>query len=220
MTVLEFRIKFVSDRHEPDLIVNVQDGDTMETVVRQVCQAKRISQSKRLRILCAGRELYADDLASNAPAKVLHCMVTDIEPHRPEPAPQRKVVPPTPPVVEQPPVDWLDVVDPGTVLMWIFGSILALLWLLFMFYANMFDKTSVVMLVMMTVAFLIPCLLSYLPCPAFLQPQPARTAHGSSGTYDPATGRSTAVPANAAWLRHPYEGEIPPRPPARVQPGS
>ncbi len=30
----------------------------------------------------------------------------------------------------------LDVVDPGTVLMWIFGSILALLWLLFVFYCK------------------------------------------------------------------------------------
>lgn len=30
----------------------------------------------------------------------------------------------------------LDVVDPGTVLMWIFGSILALLWLLFVFYGK------------------------------------------------------------------------------------
>ncbi|EFJ50883.1 hypothetical protein VOLCADRAFT_120535 [Volvox carteri f. nagariensis] len=151
MAALEFRIKFVSDRHEPDFIAHVQDGDTMEAVVQQVCKAKHIPQTKRLRILCAGRELYADDLASKAPGRVLHCIVTDTEPQQPEPAPQRKAVQPPPPVVEQqPPVDWLDVVDPETVLMWIFGSILALLWLLFMFYANMFDKTSIVMLVMMT----------------------------------------------------------------------
>ncbi|GLI58726.1 hypothetical protein VaNZ11_000479 [Volvox africanus] len=220
MSKLEFKIKFVSDRHEPDLIVHVQDGDTMDAVVQQVCQAMHIPQTKRLRILCAGRELYADNLVSKAPAKVLHCMMTDTEPQRPEPAPQRKVLPPTPPVAEQPPMDWLDVVDPGTVLMWIFGSILALLWLLFVFYANMFDKTSVVMLVMMTVAFLNPCLLSYVPCPAFLQPQPARATHVSSEPYNPAIGRSTAVPANVAWQRHLYEGEIPPRPPARVPPGS
>ncbi|GLC45030.1 hypothetical protein PLESTM_001679100 [Pleodorina starrii] len=146
--------------------------------------------------------------------------MTDTEPQRPEPVPQRKVVQPPPPVVEQPPVDWLDVVDPGTVLMWIFGSILALLWLLFSLYSNMFDKTSVVMLIMMTVAFLIPCLLSYLPCPMFLQPQPSRPASGPYNMYDPATGRSTAVPANATWQRHPYDGDIPPRPAARVRPGS
>jgi hypothetical protein len=30
----------------------------------------------------------------------------------------------------------LEVVDPGTVLMWIFGSILALLWLMFVFYGE------------------------------------------------------------------------------------
>jgi hypothetical protein len=30
----------------------------------------------------------------------------------------------------------LDVMDPGTVLMWIFGSILVLLWLLFLFYGE------------------------------------------------------------------------------------
>lgn len=34
----------------------------------------------------------------------------------------------------------LDMVDPGTVLMWIFGSILALLWLLYLFYGALDAK--------------------------------------------------------------------------------
>ncbi|PNH02606.1 hypothetical protein TSOC_011401 [Tetrabaena socialis] len=180
--------------------------------------AKSLPPGQHVRILCSGRELYADDSVTKPAARVLHCMLTDVEPQRPAPAPLRKVVqPPPPPVVEQPPVDWLDVVDPGTVLMWIFGSILALLWLLFVFYAHMFDRTSVVLLVMMTVAFLIPCVLSYLPWPTFLQP--ARAAPGPYDTYDPATGMSTAMAGQAAWQRHPCGGDIPPRPSAR-RPGS
>ncbi len=84
--------------------------------------------------------------------------------------------------------------------------------------AHMFDRTSVVMLVMMTVAFLIPCVLSYLPWLGALQPQPQQRP-GPPGPYDPAYGRSTAV-QNGGWQRHPYAGDIPPRPPARVRPGS
>ncbi len=38
----------------------------------------------------------------------------------------------------------LDVVDPGTVLMWIFGSILALLWLLFIFSGEWVGTSPVV----------------------------------------------------------------------------
>ncbi|KXZ47425.1 hypothetical protein GPECTOR_35g863 [Gonium pectorale] len=228
----DYRVKFVSDVHEPDLVVKAGAGDLVEVVIQQVRRAKQIPPNRHLRILCAGRELYYDDPVSKATARVLHCIVTDTQPQRPAPAPvqvappQPSQLPPQPPpqpVVEQPPVDWLDVVDPGTVLMWIFGSILALLWLLFVFYAHMFDRTSVVMLVMMTVAFLIPCVLSYLPWPTFLQPQPAVRppgAHGPYDVYDPATGRSTAVAGPGAWHRHPYDGDIPPRPPARVRPPS
>lgn len=38
----------------------------------------------------------------------------------------------------------LEVVEPGTVLMWIFGSILALLWLLFVFYGESSAISSMV----------------------------------------------------------------------------
>ncbi len=82
--------------------------------------------------------------------------------------------------------------------------------------AHMFDRTSVVMLCMMTVAFLIPCALSYVPWP-FLQPQLARPYASHA---DPALGRSTAVHTPSAAQRHAYAGDIPPRPAARVGPGS
>ncbi|KAG2491298.1 hypothetical protein HYH03_010304 [Edaphochlamys debaryana] len=226
--LIEFRIKS-SDTHEPDTMVSVRPGDFVERIIAQVREARALPPNKHLRVLCAGKELYADDPVAKAPTRVLHCLVTDTQPQRqapPPPQPRKPApAPAPPPVVEQPPVDWLDVVDPGTVLMWIFGSILALLWLLFVFYAHMFDRTSVVMLVMMTVAFLIPCVLSYLPWPTFLQPQPlgpqqpgqpGQRPPGPYGLRDPATGHSTAV----AWPRHPYDGEIPPRPPARVRAGS
>ncbi|KAG2453731.1 hypothetical protein HYH02_001942 [Chlamydomonas schloesseri] len=221
---IEFRTKFVSAEHEPDVLVRVNSGDRLAVLVAEVARVKELPPGKFLRVLCAGRELFADDDVSKAPGRVLHCMVVDAQPVRPPPAPPRKVVvpqpaPPPPPVVEPPPVDWLDVVDPGTVLMWIFGSILALLWLLFVFYAHMFDRTSVVMLVMMTVAFLIPCVLSYLPWPTFLHPQPPPVRPGG-GPYDPAVGHSTAVAGQQAWQRQPFNGEIPPRPPARVRPNT
>ena len=101
--------------------------------------------TKHVRLLCAGREMFPDDPVTKATASTLHCMATDAMPAATSPA--RKVSPTPPP--EQPPVDWvrvsgdtlqsesmrtklscpcclgapqLDVVDPGVILMWIFGT--------------------------------------------------------------------------------------------------
>mmetsp|Transcript_6393 Transcript_6393/g.14215 ORF Transcript_6393/g.14215 Transcript_6393/m.14215 type:complete len:211 (+) Transcript_6393:177-809(+) len=207
-----YRIKFVSA--EADLLIALQPGDRCDVVAQKVRQHKQLPPTKHVRIICAGKELYPDDLVSSASAKVFHCIITDNVPQRPaensKPEP-----PPAPP--EPPPVDWLDMVDPGTVLMWIFGSILAVLWLLYIVFAHMFDRTSLVILSMMTVAFLIPCVLSYLPWPTFLQPH---VRPYQPGIYDPAMGQSTALYPGGAYARHPHSGAIPPRPPARVRPAS
>ncbi len=34
----------------------------------------------------------------------------------------------------------MDALDPGTCLMWIFGSLLLLFWLMFAFYGDLFDR--------------------------------------------------------------------------------
>lgn len=95
--------------------------------------------------------------------------------------------------------------------------------------AHMFDKTSVVMLCMMTIAFLIPCVLSYVPAlrmlqgPGFNSLGPTGPRHSSG--YDargPVSGGAAA--AAGAWPAYStggsYTGAIPPRPAARVRPGA
>jgi hypothetical protein len=87
----------------------------------------------------------------------------------------------------------------------------------------MFDKTSVVMLCMMTFAFLIPCALSYMPGLSFLHTYsyaPASAAQqqqaGQQRAHDPATAHATALQQRQMQQR----SGIPPRPPARVQPAA
>lgn len=213
---ITFRIKFASS--DPDLTLAVPSTSTFALIIQQLKEAKQWQPAKHVRILCAGREMFPNDSVTKAAAKILHCMATDATPRIVSPV--RKASPPPAPPPEQPPVDWLDVVDPGVILMWIFGSILGLLWLLFIFYAHMFDRTSVVMLCMMTVAFLIPCVLSYMPWPAFLHTHPRPVPNAGTETFDPATGRSTAVHHPAAWNRHVPDESIPPRPQPRVRVGT
>lgn len=218
MEQITFKVKLISNA-DVDFEVGVPAGATVQVLIDEVRRAKEVPAHRWVRVICAGKELFWDDPVAKATGRVLHCTLCDAQPQRPLPQPKMMAPLPAQPMEPPPPppVDWLDVVDPGTVLMWIFGSILALLWLLFMFYAHMFDRTSIVMLCMMTVAFLIPCALSYVPWP-FLQPQPS--ARPSPPHADPATGRSSAVPNASAAQRHAYAGDIPPRPAARVGPGS
>jgi hypothetical protein len=111
----------------------------------------------------------------------------------------------------------------------------------------MFDKTSVVMLCMMTFAFLIPCALSYMPGLSFLNTYSyAPASAGGQGAGAPAgqaaqplleheqAAAAAARGYDLAALGHasaPYQppglqqrqaatqrSVIPPRPPARVQP--
>lgn len=223
----ELRVKF-SD--ESEQTVAVAPEDTFEDVARRVRSSKGWSDTQNVRFICSGQEMYMQDSVSRASGCVLHCIATDMA-HRYTSAKQAYKA------SEQqhaPAVDWLEVVDPGTVLMWIFGSILALLWLLFVFYAHMFDKTSVVMLCMMTIAFLIPCVLSYVPWLRMLN-TPIHTippARQQMYYYDDGRGRAQFGPASYApagsaaaggaaggWSS--YGAGIPPRPAARVRgPGS
>jgi hypothetical protein len=107
-----------------------------------------------------------------------------------------------------------------------------LLVLLLLPAAHMFDKTSVVMLCMMTIAFLIPCVISYVPwlrmlsTPPSLPPQRQQqqqyyssTPYSDSQLY--ADAYSTPISSsgygfgvqNAAA----YGTAVPPRPAARVR---
>jgi len=221
----EFRIKFVND--DKDLLVRVPSPSTFSAVAAQIRQHKGWSPNKHVRLVCAGRELYADDPTDQAAGTVLHCIAVEAATGGNQT--RKKSGHSHDAALDAAQVDWLEVVDPGTVLMWIFGSILALLWLMFVFYADMFDKTSVVMLCMMTIAFLIPCVLSYMPCLPLLHGSSRAAAlagagggagHGSQGyhhTYAAPTAISRPSSAAAAqpWL---YTAAVPPRPRARPPP--
>lgn len=92
--------------------------------------------------------------------------------------------------------------------------------------AHMFDRTSVIMLCMMTIAFLIPCVLSYAPAlrllhfPGFISP----AARHSSYDMNRAQYSIPEAPAGGGWAAYStggsYAGAIPPRPAARVRPGT
>jgi len=158
--------------------------------MQQVKVVRKLAPNKFVRIICSGKEFYAGDLVSRATSKVLHVIITDMEP-QPQ-ATVHNVDPPRRVVQEQPPADWdfWDTIDPGTVLVYIFGAILSVLWILLLFIPRMFDRTSVIILCMMTVAFLLPVALSFCPFPTFLTPQPAPRAgqppYGAAGAAAPA----------------------------------
>lgn len=108
------------------------------------------------------------------------------------------------------------------------AAVVFLLWLCTAgccFAAHMFDKTSVIMLCMMTVAFLIPCVLSYVPAlrmlhgSGALHPSPRHTS-----SYDIRSAVGSNAASGAGWPGYSssgtYTGAIPPRPHARVRPGT
>ena len=65
----------------------------------------------------------------------------------------------------------MESMDPGTVLMAIFGAMLALFWAMFLLHQDMFDAPSLILLASMTAVFLAPYVLPRLPRPlSFLQP--------------------------------------------------
>ncbi|KAF5830114.1 hypothetical protein DUNSADRAFT_15005 [Dunaliella salina] len=147
----------------------------------QIKHALGLPDTAYVRILCAGREMRDHDPVTLAPSAVLHVTFA-LEPPPPcPPSPDRSkmtnqslqqqasAAPPSPPP-QPPPTDWLDVIDPGTLLMWIFGLIISVLWLLLVFNSRMFDSTSIIILFIMTIAFLLPVALSFLPFPTFLTP--------------------------------------------------
>eukprot|EP00879_Flechtneria_rotunda_P004040 GHRR01004282.1.p1 GENE.GHRR01004282.1~~GHRR01004282.1.p1 ORF type:complete len:220 (+),score=55.70 GHRR01004282.1:305-964(+) len=211
MGVRQLKVKIFNDIKESTLELGVATDATVETVVGQVRAHKGWPSSQNVRLLCAGQELFLDDRISKASSNVLHCIAT-------ETAACRASCKQTSKGQHQqhtPPVDWLEVVNPSMVLMWIFGSILAVLWLLLMFCAHMFDKTSVVMLCMMTIVFLIPCVLSYVPWLQALS-----TLGGGSGSsltparqqmYHQYTQQTAQRPAGLS------SPAIPPRPAPHVQ---
>lgn len=94
----------------------------------------------------------------------------------------------------------------------------------------MFDRTSVIMLCMMTIAFLIPCVLSYVPAlrmlqgPGFSSLTPRHSSSGGSYEHRPAYSPTPAAGSGQSWPSYStgssYTGSIPPRPAARVRPGT
>lgn len=86
------------------------------------------------------------------------------------------------------------------------------------------------MLCMMTIAFLIPCVLSYVPAlrmlqgPGFSSLTPRHSSSGGSYEHRPAYSPTPAAGSGQSWPSYStgssYTGSIPPRPAARVRPGT
>ncbi|KAF6263480.1 hypothetical protein COO60DRAFT_1489890 [Scenedesmus sp. NREL 46B-D3] len=223
--MLEFRVRFSDER---EVQVTVGASATFEEVAVKVRSARGWDNQQNVRFICSGQEMYMQDSVSRACCSVLHCIASDAA-SRHSCARQAGLKSDA----HAQSVDWLEIVDPGIVLMWIFGSILGLLWLLFVFYAHMFDKTSVAMLCMMTVAFLIPCVLSYVPWLRMLTASPSmpvpRQQQQQQYYYSstPETGDRQFAGTSAAHRGSGYGAGLqgaaaygasaPPRPAARVR---
>ncbi|KAF8065492.1 TPP1 [Scenedesmus sp. PABB004] len=202
---------------EQALEIAVDAAASLADVARQVRAAKGWPEAQHLRFICGGQELLLSDPVSRA-GDVLHCIPTDAAPRRPAAAHKPEAAA----------VDWLELLDPGIVLMWLFGCILAMLWLLFACHASMFDRTSLAMLVLMTGAFMVPCALAH-PCLRRLSAAPLaggalHGVHGAGQLRTPGAldGLAAAAappppqPPAPAWQGY-HGGAIPPRPAARVR---
>ncbi|KAK9822184.1 hypothetical protein WJX81_008194 [Elliptochloris bilobata] len=141
----ELVIKFADGQSE-DLVLHTGECGMLE-LVEKIREAKGWPASRHLRLVAAGRELWDDDRIVPEACAVLHCVASDRAPPQGRRRPRRD---------EQPAADWVDSLDPGTCLMWIFGSLLSLFWLMFAFYGDLFDRASIIMLSTMTVAFVAP----------------------------------------------------------------
>jgi hypothetical protein len=72
----------------------------------QIREVKEWKQTKNVRLICSGRELFPGDLVCTAPGEVLHCIATEYvpPPQAQRKPPQLQVHPATP---EDPPLDWV-----------------------------------------------------------------------------------------------------------------
>ncbi|GMH40441.1 hypothetical protein BSKO_08345 [Bryopsis sp. KO-2023] len=197
------KVKFANG--DQDLSVELNNlSDDAGTLFRKVREAKRWSESHHVRLIAGGRELFATDPVKNVTCDVLHCIVSDFKPKRGDERNRSSV--------DQPQTDWFDMVDPGLVLMWIFGLMLGLFWMLFFCCGDMFDNASVAMLAVMTVAFVIPCAASHCPWP-----QSWQVNVSSSSVDTPVSFSSSISYGNTTAQRRTPSTYIPPRPHAPVR---
>lgn len=196
MALTVYRVKFINS--EPDFETTELGPDAIcDDIMCQIRDYKMLPHYTVIRLICCGRELYPEDPVDRATSNVVHCIVSDGAPPERTEYPVRTVDPPPP--------DWLDMINLGAVLMWLFCTILTILWFGFVIYPFLYDRTSFLILCMMTVSHFIPNLLW------LLLPPPA--APGMM-MYDPAMARSNILHTGPG-----LHGPIPPRPAARIPPG-
>ncbi|CAD7698083.1 unnamed protein product [Ostreobium quekettii] len=119
-----------------------------------------------------------------------------------------------------------DMVDPGVVLMWIFGVMLGLFWILYFLCGEMFDTASVAMLALMTLAFMVPFLVARIPFntpwnTSWDEQMPPENLDRTSTYYGAARYRAVRRASRSRNRRAFHSDKVPPRPHARLQgPGS
>ncbi|KAL6765692.1 hypothetical protein V8C86DRAFT_2457006 [Haematococcus lacustris] len=208
-----FTLRYTDGR--PDEIRTVPTDATVQMLLPQ------LPSGQHPRIVCAGQELSLSDPVSSARGRVFVVTFSNVPPEPcrvPGNAPANVETPLTSlnnspnSSQEAPPLDWLDMVDPGKILMRVFGGILLLLWVLAgIFRSAFFERTSIMVLGMMTVAYLLPIILSHLPFPTFLMPHPQTPPYAPGQQPQSTTGPTQASFATSEQA----EGSIPPRPAAR-----
>jgi hypothetical protein len=146
----KFVVKFVNA--DPDETIEVQGLETVASVVNQIRIKKQWNLGKRIRLVSGGRELFEEDSVATTSSSILHCIVTDAVPSLGKPRRPSQGLRTT---VDQPQTDWMDTVDPSTVLMWIFGAVLVAVAIFYACSADSYHSTSLTMLGSMTVVYII-----------------------------------------------------------------
>ncbi|KAK9814152.1 hypothetical protein WJX72_001316 [[Myrmecia] bisecta] len=132
-----------------DLQLAVQPKEQIRTVVLEICARQQWPSTMRVRLICGGRELAEYELVESLSSSVLHCIATAEPPCALKPSRADRST------VDRAPQDWMDTVDPSTVLMWIFGAILVTVGLFCAVSADSYNRTSLTMLASMTVVYII-----------------------------------------------------------------
>ncbi|KAK9802818.1 hypothetical protein WJX73_000762 [Symbiochloris irregularis] len=220
-------IKFVSGCS--DLQLPLTRGDKLATFLEQVRRHAGWGSDMRLRFFSSGRELFIHDALGNAAVQgALHCVATNQQPPavsleedaaKEQQHQQRRAYE----SLAFPQADWIDALDPSTVLAYVLGAILCLSMAYYVWEActQRADNNYTALLILggMCVMYVI----TFFP---YLQ-------YGSPGTQEPPQAQDASMQARApvylpVFDPRGYPGfedyqtsmAIPARPRAPVQPGS
>lgn len=121
----QLTVKLTSEAGEQCVRMEASLNDTVATICSKVRHNQEWRLSKRIRMFCAGRELFEEETVAEIPGSVLHCTATDsplqsLSKSRMWDISQRACQ-----RTASVPAEWVEGVDPSTVLAWVCGLMLA-----------------------------------------------------------------------------------------------